>query len=50
MSDLELRLVVAATTTALRVAAEAWIGSGGRGDLTRFLDAAFQRLRAGFDS
>ena len=49
MTDLDLRLVVAATTTALRVAVEAWIGSDGSGDLTPLIDDAFKRLRAGFD-
>ncbi len=51
MSDLELRLVVASATSALRVAVEAWISSDGDGDahdLEDLLDKAFRRLRAGF--
>jgi AcrR family transcriptional regulator len=48
-SDLDLRLVVAATTTALRVAIEAWIANDGAGDLGPLLDAVFDRLRHGLD-
>jgi AcrR family transcriptional regulator len=51
MSDLELRLVVASATSALRVAVEAWIAADGDGDghdLEDLLDKAFRRLRAGF--
>jgi AcrR family transcriptional regulator len=53
MSDLELRLVVASATSALRVAVEAWIAVDGDGDgrdLEDLLDKAFRRLRAGFSS
>jgi len=48
-SDLDLRLLVAATTTALRVAVEAWLASDGAADLTRMLDDAFRWLHDGFD-
>ena len=47
MSDLDLRLVVAATTTALQVAIEAWVVSDAAGDLDTLLDAVFERLRTG---
>jgi AcrR family transcriptional regulator len=47
MSDLELRFVVAATTTALRVAVESWIADDGSGDLDALVDAVFERLRDG---
>jgi AcrR family transcriptional regulator len=53
MSDLELRLVVASATSALRVAVEAWIAADSDGDghdLEDLLDKAFRRLRAGFAS
>jgi AcrR family transcriptional regulator len=49
VSDLDLRLVVAASTTALRVAIEAWIASDCAGDLDALLDAVFGRLRDGLD-
>jgi AcrR family transcriptional regulator len=49
MSDLDLRLLVAATTTALRVAIESWIATDAAGDLDSLLDAALKRLRDGFD-
>lgn len=49
MSDVGLRLVVGATTTALRVAVESWIANDGAGDLNTLLDAVFKRLREGFD-
>jgi AcrR family transcriptional regulator len=49
MSDLDLRFVVAANTTALRVAVEAWIGNDCAGDLDTLLAAVFDRLRDGFD-
>jgi AcrR family transcriptional regulator len=48
MSDVDLRLVVASATTALRVAVESWIEDDGGGDLDALLDAAFERLREGF--
>lgn len=48
MSDLDLRLMVATTTTALRVAVDAWVAGRGTDDLTSVLDAVFATLRAGF--
>jgi len=50
LSDFDLRLLVAGTTAALRVAIEAWIATDGSKDLGEFLDHAFQRLRAGLDN
>ena len=50
LSDFDLRLLVGATTTALRVAVEAWIATDRSVDLDDLLDHAFRRLRAGFDS
>ncbi len=47
MSDVDLRLVVAATTTALQVAIEAWVVSDDDADLDPLLDAVFERLRTG---
>lgn len=47
MSDVDLRLVVAATTTALQVAIEAWVVSDADADLDPLLDAVFERLRTG---
>ena len=47
MSDLELRLVVAATTTALQVAIETWVASDAP-DLDTILDDVFEQLRNGF--
>ena len=47
MSDLELRLLVGATTTALRVAVESWIANDGAGNLDSMLEAVFKRLRDG---
>jgi AcrR family transcriptional regulator len=49
LSDFDLQLLVAATTTALRVAIEAWIAGDNSQDLTALLDHAFHRLRAGLD-
>ena len=49
MSDLDLRLLVAATMTALRVAVESWIAADSAADLDALLDAALKRLRHGFD-
>jgi AcrR family transcriptional regulator len=46
MSDLELRLVVAATTTALQVAIEAWVLSD-EAKLDTILDEVFTQLRNG---
>lgn len=47
LADLELRLVVGASMTALRVAIESWITSADD-DLDDLIDAAFKRLRDGF--
>jgi len=47
MRDLDLRLMVAATTAALRVAVEEWIERDEARDLTRIFDDVFQRLRDG---
>jgi AcrR family transcriptional regulator len=49
LSDFDLRLLVAATTTVLRVAVEAWIDSDGSEDLETLVDRAFAQLRAGLD-
>ena len=49
MDDLDLRLLVAAATTALRVATEIWVEGGGRGDLPALLTTALDRLRTGLD-
>jgi len=48
--DLDLRLMVAATTAALRVAVEEWIEHDEAGDLTHIFDDVFQRLRDGLAS
>jgi AcrR family transcriptional regulator len=48
--DLDLRLIVAATTAALRVAVDAWIEADDSGDLTVIVDDVFQQLRAGLAS
>jgi AcrR family transcriptional regulator len=47
MSDIDLRLLVAATTTAFRVACDAWLEHDSA-DLNTVLRAAFARLRGGF--
>lgn len=47
MTDLELRLVVAATTTALQVAIETWVLTDAS-DLDTLLDEVFDCLRNGF--
>ncbi len=47
LSELDLRLVVASATTALRVATEVWIGDEGHGPLRDLLLEALDRLRAG---
>lgn len=49
LDDLELRLVVAASSTALRVAVETWTAAGGNDDLRALLTRAFDRLRAGLE-
>jgi len=48
--DLDLRLIVAATTAALRVAVDVWIEADDSGDLTAIVDDVFQRLRVGLAS
>lgn len=49
MSDLDLRLVVATTNAALRVAIESWLDGGAVGDLRRVVNRTFKRLRDGFE-
>jgi hypothetical protein len=49
LNDFDLRLLVAGTVTALRIAVEAWIAGDGSEDLGGLLDHAFTRLRAGSD-
>jgi AcrR family transcriptional regulator len=49
LRDLDLRLLVAATTTTLRVAIEAWIAADTTEDLNQLLDTLFKRLRDGLD-
>jgi AcrR family transcriptional regulator len=50
MTDLDLRLLVASTTTALRVAVETWLAADDNARLDTHLDDAFRRLRRGFDA
>ena len=50
LNDFDLRLLVAGTTTALRVAVEVWIADDGARDLGVLLDHAFLRLHAGLDN
>ena len=47
LSELDLRLVVAGATTALRVATEVWIADEAHGPLRGLLVEALDRLRAG---
>jgi AcrR family transcriptional regulator len=47
LSDFELRLVVAATLSALRLALDAWLSSDDSGELHELLDVGFRRLRSG---
>ena len=47
MRDLDLRLTVAASTAAVRVAVDAWIEVDDSGDLTAIIDDVFQQLRTG---
>lgn len=47
--ELSLRLTVAATTTALRVAVEVWIEGKAEGDLCAFLTTALDQLRTGLE-
>jgi AcrR family transcriptional regulator len=49
-SDLELRMVVATTMTALRVAMETWLAADASANLNDYLDPAFSRLRLGLES
>ncbi|MDQ6726333.1 MAG: TetR family transcriptional regulator [Actinomycetota bacterium] len=49
MSELTLRLSVAAATTALGVATDVWIEGKGEGDLRALLSEALDRLRAGLE-
>jgi AcrR family transcriptional regulator len=49
LSELDLRLVVAATTTALRVATELWIADAAHGSLRDLAAAALDRLRTGLE-
>jgi AcrR family transcriptional regulator len=46
-SELDLRLLVAGATTALRVATELWIADEGHGSLRDLLEAALDRIGAG---
>src|SRR5262245_59257803 len=50
LNDFDLRLLVAGTVTALRVAVEAWVAGDVSEDLGELLDHAFTRLRVGMDS
>jgi AcrR family transcriptional regulator len=50
MSELDLRLAVAATSTALQVATELWVDDGGQGDLQALLTDVLERLRHGLDA
>ena len=50
MDDLELRLLVASTTTALRVAVETWVAADSATPLADLLEIAFRRLCVGFDA
>jgi AcrR family transcriptional regulator len=47
MSDLDVRLVVAASTTALRVAVTIWVSDSSDLDLADLIDSTFDRLRRG---
>jgi AcrR family transcriptional regulator len=47
LSELDLRLLVAATTVALRVAIELWIARGALTDLPTLVEAALDRVAAG---
>ncbi len=50
LTEFDLRLLVAATTTVLRVAVDAWIDADGAAPLEQLLDQAFLRLRLGLDN
>ena len=47
MSDLDVRLVVAAAMTALRVAVTVWVADTSGLDLAHLIDTTFDRLRRG---
>ena len=47
LDELDIRLVVAAATTALRVAVTVWVGDTTDLDLEALIDATFDRLRRG---
>jgi AcrR family transcriptional regulator len=49
LSELTVRLTVAAATTALRVATEVWIEGAGQGDLRALLASALDELRKGLE-
>ena len=49
LSELDLRLAVAAATTALQVATELWIEGDGHDDLRALLTDALDRLRNGLE-
>lgn len=49
LSELDLRLTVAAATTALRVATQLWAEGGGKDDLRALLCSTLDRLRAGLE-
>jgi AcrR family transcriptional regulator len=49
ISELELRLVVASATTALRVALDVWIAAKAEPPLGPLLDEAIERLRRGLE-
>jgi AcrR family transcriptional regulator len=49
MPELDLRLTVAAVTTALCVSTELWVEGGGAGDLPALLTASLDRLGAGLE-
>ena len=49
-SELDLRLAVAASATALSVATALWAEDGGHGDLTALLTDVLDRLRTGLDA
>lgn len=50
MSELDLRLAVATSATALGVATDLWVEDGGRGDLAALLTTVLDHLRDGLDA
>jgi AcrR family transcriptional regulator len=50
LSDFELRLVVAATLSALRLAVDAWLSSDDSRELHELLEVGFRRLRGGLST